>query len=146
MESGESGKESLKRWDLSFEWKTRGVTDNPGGDRQTTNDPQFSNQINADASYTHPLIRGDLAPVCAVTKRVIRKSGWINRNFLVKRFRSESPAFGIEMCSDEFFLKHALLGAEFGGTEKISQTKNFSMTFIQKIISILTPKISHNLF
>src|SRR6218665_850754 len=28
MESGESGKESLKRLDLSFEWKTR------GGDRQ----------------------------------------------------------------------------------------------------------------
>src|SRR6218665_410814 len=27
MESGESGKESLKRWDLSFEWKTRGVAD-----------------------------------------------------------------------------------------------------------------------
>ena len=24
MESGESGKESLKRWDLSFEWKARG--------------------------------------------------------------------------------------------------------------------------
>ena len=28
MESGESGKESLKRWDFSFEWKAR------GGDRQ----------------------------------------------------------------------------------------------------------------
>ena len=27
MESGESGKESLKRLDLSFEWKARGVTD-----------------------------------------------------------------------------------------------------------------------
>src|SRR6218665_2294994 len=27
IESGESGKESLKRWDFSFEWKARGVTD-----------------------------------------------------------------------------------------------------------------------
>src|SRR6218665_2646779 len=47
--------------------------------------------------------------VCAVTKKVIRKYGWINRNFLVKMsFRNWSPAFAIEMFSDEFSLKHAL--------------------------------------
>src|SRR6218665_1801525 len=42
-------------------------------------------------------------------KKIIRKFGWINRIFLVKRsFRNWNPAFAIEMCSDEFSLKHAL--------------------------------------
>jgi len=37
--------------------------------------------------------------------KVIRKFGWINRNSFGKRsFRD----FVLEMCSDEFFLKHAL--------------------------------------
>ena len=46
---------------------------------------------------------------CAVTKMVIRKFGWTNRNFLVKMsFRNWSPAFAIEMCSGEFSLKHDL--------------------------------------
>jgi len=45
-----------------------------------------------------------------VTKKVIRKFGWINRNSLVKKVVQKymSPAFAIEMYSDEFSLKHAL--------------------------------------
>src|SRR6218665_685527 len=50
--------------------------------------------------------------ICAVMKGCLcsDKKGyseillfWKNRSFI-----SESPAFGIEMCSDEFSLKHAL--------------------------------------
>src|SRR6218665_2187298 len=45
-------------------------------------------------------------------KKVIRKFGWINKKNLVKiSFRNWSPAFAIEMCSEEFSLKHALSSA-----------------------------------
>ena len=50
-----------------------------------------------------------------MTDKVIRKFGWINRNFCVKKllgnFARKTAALTLERCSDEFSLKHALPGS-----------------------------------
>src|SRR6218665_426944 len=82
--------------------------------------------------------------ICAVMKGCLcsDKKGyseillfWKNRSFI-----SESPAFGIEMCSDEFSLKHALtsLSATVPSKKQISGIGACSLIGVTSINNCLS--------